>query len=163
MFAFTPTAAIPLTDTRLTFACSTGTTGGLLGVNTFQLFASTAPVADIVALAVPEIVTLSITATYVALGLANIGPVDAVAISVIADSGSTALPIMVCLVFPPVCHSLPAQVTRFPLFMFPAGGTSTIYALLLATGPIPFDPARNRVFFRLGDWIMTSVAVQTLP
>lgn len=146
------------------------------GVNTLLLSSNTSTTPDVVAVAA----TIGNTGTVLipsapgtgvfAVAVANVGVTGL--ISVVAGTGSTALPLTfaICLtdalgfcVEPPA----PSVTTAIPgAFDMGAPGTATFGVFVAANGPIVFDPAANRVFVRFVDpgnvtRGSTSVAVRT--
>jgi hypothetical protein len=170
--SLTPTAAFAPADVTFTFAGSnTVPVPPLVGINTLLLCASSTPVPDIVALAATEtdtgIVTVpAVNATGVfAVATVNVGAGARITAS--ADSGASTLPITItlCQANPLTsdCTSPPGPTVTTQIG---PDDTSAFGVFVTAQGPVPFDPARGRVFvrFRDADGIergATSVAVRT--
>jgi hypothetical protein len=172
LFSFAPTQAFETTEIQLEFSCVNAEAAAtIVGLNTFSLSASTAPVADIVALAA----TLTgdgitripgVTGTGV-FSVANVNVGTAGTISVSADTGGTALPVsvVVCETNPGngACLQAPAEIVESQMA---SNGSATFSFFVQANGSVTFDPAANRVFARFRDATggvrgSTSVAVTT--
>ncbi len=140
-----------------------------MGLNTLLLSASATPVPDIVALAATlqndGIAHLTSTGVF-AVATVNVGSTGT--ITATADTGSASLPlaVSVCETNPStgVCLAPPgSSVTT----VMAAGATRTFGVFVMNTGPVPFDPANNRIFVRFKEGGITrgatSVAVQIGP
>ncbi len=141
----------------------------LSGLNTLLLAALDTPGPDIVALAATltnnGIVTLANGTGVFAVATVNVGASATMTAS--ADTGGVNLPITLMLcetnpatgacVAPPSAGSVTTQIN--------ANATPTFGIFVAGNGPVPFDPARNRIFVRFLDADgmtrgATSVAVQ---
>jgi len=170
VFAFTPTSPFAPTDVQLRFACiDIDPAPSTTGLNTLLLSASATPVPDIVALAATVgntgIVTLASAGAF-AVATVNVGAGGL--ITVAADTGGATLPVTlsVCQTNPQTAACL-APSTPSVTTQIDANATPTFGIFLSATGPIPFDPANNRIFVRFKDQGgvtrgATSVAMRTL-
>ncbi len=170
VFAFIPTSPIPPTDVQLTFGCTnTAPAPSTTGLNTLLLSASATPVSDLIAVAATlsndGIVTLASVAAF-AVATANVGVGGLITVS--ANTGAVSLPVSLVL-----CQTNPttgaclAPATPTVTLQIDAGATPTFSIFVGASGPIPFDPANNRIFVRFTDSGnivrgATSVAVRTL-
>jgi len=172
VFAFTPTASIAPTDVVLSFDC-TNTSPALSnsGLNTLLLSASTTPVPDVVALAASltndGIVNLAGTGVF-AVAAVNVGAGGTITVS--ADTGSAALPVSIalCQTNPMTgkCVNPTVPTTSPVVTTINTNATPTFGIFVMPTGPVPFDPALNRIFVRFKDAGgvtrgSTSVAVKT--
>jgi len=170
----TPSATLDPADIQLNFTCANASpAGSLTGINTLLLSAWTTPTPDVVAL----------VATTTGDGIANIpGPWGtgffAVATSNVgssgsiiatADTGATKQPvdITLCQTNPATGNCLQQPAPSIPVSSA-SGETSTFAVFVRGSGKsVAFDPAGNRVFFRLRNAAngavvgATSVAVQT--
>ena len=184
LFTFTPTASFANTNIEFGFDCdnASAAAGLVIGVNTFDLVASTTPIADVVALSgtttsdgitninLNDDETIASGAFVVAT--ANVGAAET--ITVTADTGSTSLPIALficptdaetgfCLEGQPPAESVTVAMSSdetdtFAVFAQQANVSDTI----------SFDPANNRAFvrFRNGSGELrggTSVALRSSP
>ena len=140
------------------------------GVDTVDLAMSTAPVADVIALAATAsnngIIELPVGG-YGAFAVAssNVGATSQIVVSV--DTGSASLPLTatLCQSNPSTGACLATPATSVTL-SDPAGAAPTFSVFLEATGTIPFAPATSRIFVRFKDPAgglhgSTSVAVET--
>jgi len=152
----TPFANVDPADIQLNFSCANaGPAGALTGINTLLLSAWTTPTPDVVAL----------VATTTGDGIANIpGPSGtgffAVATSNVgssgsiiatADTGATKQPadITLCQTNPATGNCLQQPAPSIPVSSA-SGETSTFAVFVRGSGKnVAFDPAGNRVFFRL--------------
>ena len=169
VFAFTPMNPFPPTDVQLSFACTnTGPAPSITGLNTLLLSASATPVPDLVSLAATlnndGIVRLASTGVF-AVATINLGASGLLTVS--ADTGAASLPVTIslCETNPAtsVCLAPPTPTVQTQIN---SGATPTFGAFVTGTGPIPFDPANNRIQFHLeggGGGGGTSVAVCTAP
>ena len=172
VIAFTPTAAFLPTDVHLSFHCANSDRAPIqTGLNTLLLSASATPVPDLVALAatltndgIVDIPGTTGTGVF-AVATANVGVGEMITAS--ADTGTTLLPvsIAVCETDPVsgACRAPPAGSVTTAIG---SGATSTFGIFVTGGGPVPFDPANNRVFLRFRDpggavRGSTSVAVRT--
>ncbi len=140
------------------------------GVNTVDLVMSTAPVADVIALAATAsndgIAKIPAGgASAFAVASSNVGASSQIVVSV--DTGSASLPLTATL-----CQSNPstgaclATPSSTVTLTDTAGAAPTFSVFLQANGTIPFAPAASRVFVRFKDQAggihgSTSVAVET--
>ena len=170
----TPSATLDPADIQLNFTCANASpAGSLTGINTLLLSAWTTPTPDVVAL----------VATTTGDGIANIpGPWGtgffAVATSNVgssgsiiatADTGATKQPvdITLCQTNPATGNCLQQPAPSIPVSSA-SGETSTFAVFVRGSGKnVAFDPAGNRVFFRLRNAAngavvgATSVALRT--
>ena len=173
VFAYTPTAPISEVDAELTFDCAnTDAAANTVGLNTLLLVADSNPVPDIVALAATPsgdgIVTVSGTGVF-ATATVNVGVTGTITAS--ADTGSVNLPqlsIALCETDPAtgVCINPTVPTTGTVTTTIDANETPTFAFFVTGSGPVPFDPAVNRIFVRFKDGGgitrgSTSVAVRT--
>jgi CSLREA domain-containing protein len=172
VFGFTPDQAFPPTDVQLTFECVDSNPAAVTtGLNTLLLSASTTPVPDIVALAttatndgIASIPGTVGTGSF-AVATANVGVTGS--ITAWADTGTATLPVTLALCqTDPDSGSCLAPPGATITTTMRGGATATFGVFMTATGPVPFDPATNRVFVRFMDSGTvtrgsTSVAVRT--
>jgi hypothetical protein len=154
VLAFTPQSPFPTTEVEFAFACDGVIPAApIAGVNTLTLSARSTPGPDVIALAAsatPGRLILAGAGAF-AVATANVGAVGAV--TVFADTGSAVLPLVLswCQTNPITSACLgPATSSPLPASVAP-GATPTFAIFAAATGPIAFDPALNRVFFRVRD------------
>ena len=172
LFALTPSAAFAPTEIELRYDCANTEPAAVVpGLNTLLLSSSSTPVSDIVVLAatptgdgllqIPE----TLGANAFAAATVNVGVSDT--ITATADTGTAFLPVTLSLCASDAvtgeCLSAPASSVTS---LIEAGATPTFSVFVSATGPVPLDPARNRVFVRFSDAAgvsrgSASVAVQT--
>ena len=171
LLTFSSTQAVTASDMAVDFDClGIGPAAITAGVDTVDLTVSATPTADIVALAATltgngiAVIPASGTGAF-AVASANVGATAELIVSV--DTGSASLPLSATL-----CQSNPstgaclATPSAAVTLSDTAGATPTFSVFLQATGPIPFAPARSRVFVRFKDSAgglhgSTSVAVET--
>jgi len=168
VFAFTPTLAFAATEISFDFSCDgAGVATEIPGVNTFILSASATPVADIIALAAsatPGQVVLSGGAGAFAVATANVGATGTLEVS--ADTGGAVLPVTlsVCQTDPAtsVCINPTVPTASSISVTIPGGETPTFGVFVGSATPIAFDPALNRVFFKVrnqGGEVVASTSV----
>ena len=171
VFAVTPRSAVAPTDVRIGFACA-GTERAAVtpGLDTLLLVASDTPVPDVIAQSATVgntgIVGLAGPARAGAFSVAtsNVGAPGR--ITATADTGGIALPVdlFVCRTEPASGNCMGDPVASVSLDV-PAGATPTFAVFAFERGPIPFDPATNRVFVRFTESGVTrgatSVAVRS--
>ena len=170
MFALTPTVPLPAYEIPLRFDCAnTPPALSHRGLNTFILSAKEAPQPDMIAigatlsndgvvrLATPEATTVFSTAAV------NIGAPGN--LEIVADDGGRGLPLGL-----EVCETDAAGqwLTCGTRLDRAVGTDETLYFTVIVRGehePIPFDPAKNRLFLRMkaeGTTVgATNVAVTT--
>src|SRR5262245_14156836 len=172
LIAITPTAVIAPTDVAFTFTgTNTSPAPTVVGLNTLLLSASIIPVPDVIALSSTlsndGIVKISNIVGNGAFAVASTNVGASAGITVSADTGNTALPVVlnVCQTDPqtglctsPIAPTVETQIN--------AGATPTFSVFVSSHAFIPFDPANNRIFVRFKDNQgitrgSTSVAVQT--
>jgi PKD repeat protein len=173
VIALTPSAAFGPTEVRFEIeGANTDAARIVSGINTLLLSASTAPTADVVALAT----------TVDSNGLVQIpGPAGAVAafavatvnlaapatITVSADTGAAGpvVALSLCRTDPGTGQCV-SEIAPTVQVAIGSGDTPTFAVFVAATSAIPFDPVRNRIFVRFTDGAgvtrgATSVAVRT--
>ena len=170
VLSFTPTDSFAPTDVQMGFTCG-GTQAAIVpGLNTLLLSASTTPVPDIVALAATTgggILGLAGSGRSGAFAVATVNVGVAARITASADTGAAQLPLALA-----VCRTDPSSgscigdVGVSVTTDIPAGATPTFAVFASASGPVPFDPATNRIFVRFRDDARvtrgsTSVAVRS--
>jgi hypothetical protein len=172
VFAVTPGQAFSATELHFSFGCTnTNAAPDIPGVNTLLLTASSGPTPDTVALAAAPggIVTIpgSTGAGAFAVASVNVGA-DAL-ITIVADTGSAQLPLLLSLCqtnpLTSVCIN-PAVPAGSVTVQINHGDTPTFAIFAQAMGAIQFSPAVNRIFARFktqagGTVGSTSVAVHT--
>jgi len=172
LFALTPSAAFAPTEIALRYDCANTEPAAVVpGLNTLLLSSSSTPVPDIVVLAATPTsdgmlqLPASTGANAFAVATVNVGVSDT--ITATADTGTTILPVTLslCASDPATgeCLSAPASSLTTSI---DAGATPAFSVFVSATGPVPLDPARNRVFVRFRDAAgvsrgSASVALQT--
>lgn len=156
VFGFTPTAPIAETSLTMNVLCeNTAPAARIAGVTDLTLVADTNPVPDTIALMatvsrdgvvrIPDSMGLQLFA----IGTANVGATGTITVS--ADTGGVALPITLTVCETNVmggCLGSAASTVTVP---YTAGTTRSFAFFAQASGPIPLDPAVNRVFARLKD------------
>ena len=173
VFAFTPTAEIAPDEVQLSFDCSnTDPAPVTVGLNTLLLSASRTPVPDIVALAATpsgqgSVVLPGATGTS-AFAVASVNVGSQGTVTATADTGDTALPVMLSICQTRGAGVCTAAPTSRVTTTIDALGTNTFSIFVTGAGAVPFDPAHNRIFVRFKDGGgvtrgSTSVAVTTAP
>jgi hypothetical protein len=143
---------------------------GLDGINTLLMSASDDPVPDMVALAATVqndgIVHVPVSGTGVfAVATSNLGVGATIVAS--ANTGETSLPVSVVLCQTnPVTSACISAIGPSVTTLVAPGATPTFGIFVTATGPVPLDPAANRIFVVFTDQTeairgRTSVAVAT--
>ena len=172
VIALTPTAPFGPTDVAFAFAGSnTAPVATLVGINTLLLSASATPVPDIVALAatlnndgIANIPGAHGTGIF-AVATVNVGAGARITATADTGAGSPPVTIALCQTDPrPGVLSAAAGIERDDADR--RGATPTFGFFVTGTGPVPFDPATNRIFVRFKDGNgvtrgATSVAVRT--
>jgi len=175
VISVTPSGEFGPTDVQFSFAgANTLSVPPLTGVNTLLLSASSSPVPDIIAVAASGppnngIVTIPGALGAGAFAVASVDVGATSAITVTADTGGTALPVLLAL-----CQSDPATgqcinpaVPTSSVTLPISGGQTPTFAIFVqGTGVVPLAPGTNRVFVRFKDANgmtrgSTSVAVMT--
>ncbi len=171
LLSFQAANAVAAPGLALDFDCTGAAPAAVvLGVDTLDLTMSSTPTADIIALAATAtqngIVEMPVGgAGAFAVASANVG--IAAPITVSADTGSAALPVVVTL-----CQSNPstgaclATPSSSVALTIAAGATPSFSVFVQASGAIPFAPATARVFLRFKEANgtvrgSTSVAIET--
>ncbi len=171
LVTFQGNQAFSASDMALDFGClGIGPAAVATGVDTVDLAMSTAPVADVIALAATAsndgIAKIPAGgASAFAVASSNVGATSQIVVSV--DTGSASLPLTATL-----CQSNPstgaclATPSTSVTLSDASGAAPTFSVFLQATGTIPFAPAASRVFVRFKDPSgglhgSTSVAVET--
>ena len=170
--AFTPNAPLAPTDIRFEIEGTNTQAAQIVpGLTTLLLSASASPVPDIVAIATTPPGTTAVR-------VPGVGGIEAFAVATVnaggaggditmsADTGSVPLPLAltVCRTDPSngQCAAGPAPST---VTSMAPGSTFTFSVFVTATGAVPFDPERNRIFVRFteGGAVRgaSSVAVRT--
>jgi hypothetical protein len=170
--AITPTAPFAPADAAFAFGGdNTAAVARVVGLNTLLLSGSAAPVPDVVALGatinnngIVDVLGANGTGFF-SVATANVGASAAITASV--DTGSAVLPlnIQICQTNPATgeCTSALGPTVDTSIGAF---ATPTFAVFVTAQGPVPFDPALNRIFVRFKDAGgvtrgATSVAVRT--
>jgi hypothetical protein len=172
IIAFTPTQAFVPTDAQMSFDCTNADPAPVnTGLNTLLLSASVTPVPDIVALAatptndgILNIPGIDGTGAF-AVAAVNVGASGSITAS--ADMGNASLPLNIFL-----CQTNPGDgqcisaIGPSVTMQLNANDTPTFGIFVQGNGPVPFDPAANRIFVRFKDGGnvtrgSTSVAVRT--
>ncbi len=183
VFSLSPTAPIATTAIAFDFNCGNASGNAALtpGVNTFELSASTAPGADVVALAATgdgspgtntgiNDIPNSVGSGAFAVAIVNVG--EAETISVSADTGTTSLPLglFICPTDATTgaCTAAPEVTTSVELASNETGTFGVFAQLINASDSVAFDPAANRAFVRFRNASgelrgSTSVALRTVP
>jgi hypothetical protein len=167
----TPIQLFAPTDVHMSFGCTNTDPAPIAtGLNTLLLSSSATPVPDILALAATltndGVVNIPGTNGTGAFSLATVNVGASGTITVSADTGSATLPVntLLCQTNPATgqCNSAigPSVTTQIN-----ANATPT-FGIFVQGGPVPFDPAANRIFVRFKDGGnvtrgSTSVAVRT--
>jgi hypothetical protein len=172
VFALTLSAPLAPTDVQFSFSCANTAPAPIyIGLNTLLLSASAGPVPDIVALAATlgndGIVNISGTngPGVFAVAAINLGASGSVTVS--ADTGAATLPVNISLCeTDPVIGNCISLIGNTVTTTIHANATPTFGVFVQGNGPVPFDPAINRIFIRFKDFVATtrgstSVAVRT--
>lgn len=168
LISLTPSGTFGSTDVAFNFQCSSVAPAPVIsGVNTLLLTAAGGPVPDVIALAATQgntgIVNLVGGSGAFAVATANVGA--SALITATVDTGSASLPIALSI----------CQTGAGGACVAPAGSSATVqinngatptFGVFASGGPVPFNPAVNRIFvrFRDGGGVVrgaTSVAVRT--
>lgn len=167
----TPTEAFAPTDVRFDISGPNAQAGITAGLNTLLLSASTAPVADVVAIAVTldanGIASVPGPPGFTAFSVATINLGAGGTITATADTGNAVLPLDLFL-----CRTDPAtarcetDVAPNIATQMDAGSTSTFAVFVTAHAIVPYDPEAHRIFVRFSDASgttrgATSVAVRS--
>jgi hypothetical protein len=168
----TATGVMSPEEFRLFFLCSNRAAALIApGLNTLLFSASATPVPDILALAATTtndgIVNIPGTTGTGAFAVATVNVGAGGSITASADTGSASLPVNISL-----CQTDPATgqcisaVGSSATTQINANETPTFGIFVAGNGPVPFDPATNRIFvrFKVGGGVTrgsTSVAVRT--
>lgn len=175
MFALTPTAPISPVDVVINVAGSnTQPLRTLVGVNTLHFSSSATPVIDSVMLAATPtrdgtlVIPWAGTGTgAAALSVASVNVGTSGSVTVVADVGGSTLPLSVSVCqtdsITSACLDTPGSSVTIRM---DANTTATFGVFAVATGPILFDPANNRIVVRALDASgvqrgATSIAVRT--
>jgi len=171
VISIVPTNAFPPTEVAFNFAGSNAPpAASLVAINTLLMSASVAPVPDIVALAATltndGILHIPGPAGSAAFAVATSNQGIGALITVSANTGSTALPVALALCqTDPVAGGCISAVGPSVAVQINAAATPTFGIFATATGNIPLDPAKNRIFVEFSDAGViqgrTSVAVET--
>jgi len=172
-----PTAPFAPQEISFTFAgTNTAPVSVLPGINTLFLSGNSTPTADVVALAatvggngILDIPGATGTGAF-SVAVSNVGITAAV--TVLADTGTTALPLTFAICETDVLGDCKGLARPFVTVNLPGlldtgvAGTATYAVFVTGTGTVALDPATNRVFIRFVDVAnvargATSVAVQT--
>jgi hypothetical protein len=172
VLSFTPTAAFNPTDIALAYTCANAPNPApsVVGLNTFNLSASTTPVPDVIAVNAtndPGYVDLSPATNTGAFAVAtdNIGASGAFTVSVDTDEANLPVTLTICQTDPSTGACLaPAAPTA--TLQINSGDTDTFGIFVASSSAIPDMPAVNRVFVQFTDSGgtlrgETSVAVRT--
>lgn len=142
----------------LNYSCNGSSAAVIGGLNTVDAnFVADAAPDNIVVTASqsPGLVSMSIPgAGAFSVATDNDGGTDVNALTMVSvDTGLAVLPVKVS-----VCQTNPssgaclAQPQPQGFYNLPAGSQATFAVFITATGPVPFDPANNRVFIRFIDF-----------
>jgi len=155
--AFAPTAPFPPTDITLTFTCAnTAPASVVSGLNTLLLSAASGPIPDIAAVAatlnndgIVDISSATGTGVF-AVATVNLGAGGLITASV--DTGGASLPVnlAICQTNPVDSVCLAPRASSVTMQINP-GDTPTFAVFVDGTGPVPFDPAKNRISVRFTD------------
>ncbi|PWU24346.1 MAG: hypothetical protein C5B48_06850 [Candidatus Rokuibacteriota bacterium] len=172
VFALTPTAPFNPTEVQFSFRCMNATPASVVpGMNTLILSASTQPLLDVVALTATHlndgIVTVLSAGSIGTFAVAAVNAGATGQVTVHADTGGTSLPLsaLLCETSQATGHCISGLAPSLVISLN-HGSTSAFGVFVTASGSIPFDPARNRVFVRFRDQGgivrgLTGVAVRT--
>jgi hypothetical protein len=172
LVALTPTAEFPPTDVRFEIqGTNTSKADTIPGLNTLLLSASTAPVPDIVAVAIirdgtPAVQVDGPSGAAFAVATANVGGIGG-SITVSADTGATPLPLSLAVCqTDPLTGACATAIEPTIATTIAAGATATFAVFVTGTGTVLFDPEHHRIFVRFSEGAVvrgaTSVAVKTL-
>src|SRR5262249_5342617 len=161
----------PPTDVALNFSCTNSESAPVISeVSTFRLVASVGPVPDIIPVGTtvdPGIVNIpgANGTGIIAVATRNAGASGQLTVS--ADTGAAFLPVTttICQTNPTTAVCLDNPSPRLTTSIY-ANTTATFTVFVKGHGPVPFDPASNRIFVRFKDGEgvtrgSTSVAVRT--
>ena len=173
VIALTPYGAFDPTDLELGYeGTNTDPVAPISGLNTLLVSAALEPIPDLVALAatagnngIVDIPGATGTGAF-SVATVNLGAPGQITAS--ADTGGVALPLTLL-----VCQTNPATglcvspVQESVTILIGAGETPTFAVFAAASASVTFDPAHNRIFFRLKDTLDairggTSVAPRTI-
>ena len=172
VFGITPSAELSAAEVALQFQCASAPeAASVVGLNTLLFSASSAPVPDLIALVATTtnngVMELGGNTGFFAAATINVG--SAATITVQADVGGANLPmtLSLCQTDPEtsVCINPAVPSTEPVTVEIVDGGSPTFAVFATASGSIPLDPARSRVFLLFSDELgevrgATSVAVQ---
>ncbi len=174
VFGIVPTIDLDAVEVALAFTCSnTPPAVSVPGLNTLTLSAAPVATPDLIAIsATPSndgILNLPADGSYAPFAVAAVNIGAAGNVTATTDDGGAGLPLDISL-----CRTEPATGTCInpgepgpaSTSPFATNETGTFTVFLRATGPVSFDPANNRLIFRLqsADGVTrgsTSVAVRT--
>jgi rhodanese-related sulfurtransferase len=156
IIAFTPSAPFSPTDVEFSFDCTnTNPATTISGVNTLLLSATSTPVPDIIAIASGDgVVDIPAETGSAALAVATVNVGTTGSITASADTGSVELPgtFALCETDPSTAACInPTTPTNSATTTMGPGDTATFSVFLTGSGPIAFDPAKNRLFLRFTD------------
>ena len=172
VFGITPSAELSAAEVALQFQCAGAPeAASVVGLNTLLFSASSAPVPDLIALVATTtnngVMELGDNTGFFTAATINVG--SAATITVQADVGGANLPmtLSLCQTDPEtsVCINPAVPSTEPVTVEIVDGGSPTFAVFATASGSIPLDPARSRVFLLFSDELgevrgATSVAVQ---
>ena len=167
IFGLTPTAPITTTQFFLDYACANSPTAlRVQGLNALTFSSDADPIPDIIALTtVVDLPVEQQSTALFAVGSFNVGATDALVVSVRASNPELPLELRICLT--DVTGACAGNVSNSIFLEEYIGNTAASFAIFVtATGPIPADPANNRIFISFADNGQfrgeTSTAVRTV-
>ena len=156
VIALSPSAPFGPTDVAFAFAGSnTAPVATLVGINTLLLSGSTTPTPDIVALAATlnndGIVNIPGPGGMGIFAVATVNVGASASITATTDTGAGSPPVTIALCQTSATGSCLQPPGPSVTTQIAAGQTPTFGIFVTGTGPVPFDPANNRVFVRFKD------------
>jgi PKD repeat protein len=158
----TPTEPFAPTDLRFDISGPNAQAGITTGINTLLLSASTAPVADVVAVALTfdanGIASAPGPPGFTAFSVATINLGAGGAITATVDTGSAVLPLelFLCRTDPTTARCLMDEMDQMDIApsiatQMDAGSTATFAVFVTANAIVPYDPEAHRIFVRFSD------------
>ena len=169
VMAFTPNVTNSAgTTIEIDFDCSnTEPAPVIFGTNTLHLSSQTDLPPDVIAMAATPtgdgILRLPGLSGSAAFSVATVNVGSSLTLSdIVVDTGSLPLVATICQTNPAtgICLTSPAASVQTSIT---AGASPTFAIFVTATGPVPLDPAANRIGIDIGGFGSTSVAVTTTP
>jgi hypothetical protein len=158
VIGFTPTAAFPPTEVRLSFDCANSATPAPrdVGLNTVLLSASDDPVPDVVALAATlagdGVARLGLTSGDGVFAVATVNLGASAEITATVDVGGLPVQARICRTEPATGECVGGPPTAAPLAVaMPSGSAASFGIFLHADVLVALDARRNRATVRFSD------------